>query len=272
MNQKRPKRYNQPEPSSQINAVLGWGAAALVAFGIALATYDFASNSQSTFIGGLLNSEAQQSDDALFTASIEERSPEQIERENILLQIRNLRDRMQAFAASERAMTKRIGELEAAIAVLEQETSDNISTPTDNSTQAFPAQDKPSATQPSQTLPDPIDGREMTGSLPSLVRQESSPTSISFAIDLGRAVSISEARADWETMKEQYKGAVDLSAFEPLVLIQDNKEGVPSLRILAGPFRDAGDAAMSCARLLGAGLETCAPSFYEGQKLFRSGS
>ncbi len=85
-----------------------------------------------------------------------------------------------------------------------------------------------------------------------------------FGIDLGTGTSMRDIRTRWVALMEKY-GAL-MAGYEPLISVQDAGKGI-ELRLVAGPFADANEAAALCAKLRGAGVPTCAPSSYDGQRL-----
>ena len=86
-----------------------------------------------------------------------------------------------------------------------------------------------------------------------------------YGVDIGSALTIEALRARWNTIRAAHPQL--LEGLEPLVSIKE----VPhanrvELRLLAGPFADAGAAARLCAALSPAGL-FCQPTMFDGQHL-----
>lgn len=85
-----------------------------------------------------------------------------------------------------------------------------------------------------------------------------------FGIDLGGATTLSGLRALWRRTAKANKELADL---HPIVAIQERARGRRlNLRLLAGPFGDAAEAAKLCA-ILTARRQPCATSVFDGQRL-----
>lgn len=82
-----------------------------------------------------------------------------------------------------------------------------------------------------------------------------------FAIDLGTYRTMAALDTGWQKAKQDHAGL--LGELNALANVDDGQNGV-ELRLLAGPFRNAADAASYCARLVSQG-RNCQPSLYIGQ-------
>lgn len=105
------------------------------------------------------------------------------------------------------------------------------------------------------TIPD--DGMKGKGAMTLATRSE-------FGIDLGPSESLRSARTAWVKLMEQY-GSL-MTGYEPLISVQDADDNVP-LHLVVGPFSNLAEAASACAKLKAAGLASCAPVPYEGQRM-----
>lgn len=94
---------------------------------------------------------------------------------------------------------------------------------------------------------------------------EMADTSVShtlFAVDLGAETSFGGLRARWDKLRKKYP---DIAHLSPRIAVRDNK-GKVELRLIAGPFENAADAARACAELLAKGT-ACDGSLFDGQRL-----
>lgn len=82
-----------------------------------------------------------------------------------------------------------------------------------------------------------------------------------FAIDLGTYPNMAALDEGWAKSKKEYAGL--LGQLNALANVNDGTNGV-ELRLVAGPFKNAADAASYCARLVAQG-QRCQPSIYLGQ-------
>lgn len=85
-----------------------------------------------------------------------------------------------------------------------------------------------------------------------------------FAVDLAGAQSLAGSITLWQTLTADHPDL--LGNFQPAVIARDTAEGGLDLRLIAGPIRNAADAAALCAKLKDQGL-ACALAVYNGQKL-----
>jgi hypothetical protein len=91
---------------------------------------------------------------------------------------------------------------------------------------------------------------------------DTSPTRTMFGVDLGSESSFGALRMRWDNLRRQYP---ELSRLSPRISVRDNK-GKVELRLIAGPFENAADAAKACAGLLSKGA-VCDGGLFDGQRL-----
>jgi hypothetical protein len=96
-----------------------------------------------------------------------------------------------------------------------------------------------------------------TGSLTMTSRSQ-------FGIELGTDQTMGALKTRWIKLMEQF--GVIMTGYEPVINASDGKTGV-MLHLVVGPFSNAAEAAEACAKLRSAGLSTCAPVPYDGQRL-----
>ncbi len=86
-----------------------------------------------------------------------------------------------------------------------------------------------------------------------------------FGIDLGSANSINGLRALWRGLVKSHKA--QLGGLRPLIAVHERKNGLGlQLRLIAGPIKDAADAARVCAVLSDANRD-CKTTAFDGQRL-----
>lgn len=94
---------------------------------------------------------------------------------------------------------------------------------------------------------------------------EALPARLDFGIDLGGASTIEGLRALWASTKAAHAPLLD--NLQPAAILRPTgKNGAPQLRLMAGPFADAGAAAAVC-RAFAPGRGACRPFAFDGQKL-----
>ncbi len=91
---------------------------------------------------------------------------------------------------------------------------------------------------------------------------EAALTRTSFGIDLGSEASFGGLRTRWDNLRKQYP---ELGRLSPRISARD-KNGKVELRLIAGPFENAADAAKACASLLSKGT-LCDGGLFDGQRL-----
>jgi hypothetical protein len=91
---------------------------------------------------------------------------------------------------------------------------------------------------------------------------EAALTRTSFGIDLGSEASFGWLRTRWDNLRKQYP---ELGRLSPRISARD-KNGKIELRLIAGPFENAADAAKACASLLSKGT-LCDGGLFDGQRL-----
>jgi hypothetical protein len=85
-----------------------------------------------------------------------------------------------------------------------------------------------------------------------------------FAIDLGRANSVSGLRALWRGL---VKTNPELGPLHPIIVVKEGNTGLGmQLRLAAGPLQDAATAAKICAALLET-QHACETTVFDGQRL-----
>jgi hypothetical protein len=87
----------------------------------------------------------------------------------------------------------------------------------------------------------------------------------SFGLDLGSEASFGALRARWDTLKKAHP---ELARLSPRISVRDAK-GRVELRLIAGPFSNASDAARVCAQLFVKGV-SCDGGLFDGQRLPQS--
>lgn len=85
-----------------------------------------------------------------------------------------------------------------------------------------------------------------------------------FGIELGTDQTMGGLRTRWVKLMEEF--GMIMTGYEPLISASDSESGV-TLHLVVGPFSNAQDAAEACVKLRAAGVSTCAPVPYDGQRL-----
>lgn len=100
---------------------------------------------------------------------------------------------------------------------------------------------------------------------PAVTAPSTLPAKLDFGIDLGGASTIEGLRALWASTRVAHAPLLD--ALQPAAILRPTgKNGAPQLRLMAGPFADAGAAAAVC-RAFAPGRGMCRPFAFDGQKL-----
>jgi len=136
-------------------------------------------------------------------------------------------------------------------------------TAVENSTpEPMPAPTPPSIIQ-AIPIPDPQQaGRE---DAEKTVEDETPVAVADFGIDLGAANSISGLRALWRGLAKSHKA--HLEGLRPLLAVHERRNGLGlQLRLIAGPIKDAAEAARICAAL-GEAARDCKTTAFDGQRL-----
>lgn len=89
-------------------------------------------------------------------------------------------------------------------------------------------------------------------------------TQTRFAIDLGRSGTLGEMAKRWAELADKHDDLLD--GLTPLAAIGEDVDQQMEIRLVAGPFDNAADAAARCAAFYGTGL-ICRPAVYQGQRL-----
>jgi hypothetical protein len=115
----------------------------------------------------------------------------------------------------------------------------------------MPALPPPTAAQPAS---------DVTASAPPAAPR------IEFGIDIGGASNIEMIRAQWSMLRGQHPTL--LEGLTPVVSVRDLRQRrTVELRLVAGPVPNANAAAQLCAALNAAGLPSCQPAVFDGQRL-----
>mgnify|MGYP001366585835 CR=1 FL=1 len=85
-----------------------------------------------------------------------------------------------------------------------------------------------------------------------------------FGIDLGAASTVNGLRRLWAAALKTHKD--DLAPLSPALAVRERPGGRVEFRLLAGPLRDAADAARLCATVATA-KRPCTPAVFDGQRL-----
>lgn len=94
---------------------------------------------------------------------------------------------------------------------------------------------------------------------------ESAVALADFGLDLGAANSINGLRALWRGLIKSHKPQLD--GLRPLIAVHERRNGLGlQLRLVAGPIRDAAEAARICAVLSDADRD-CKTTAFDGQRL-----
>jgi hypothetical protein len=130
---------------------------------------------------------------------------------------------------------------------------------------AAPANPVPAADAPVG----PSAARQPAAASGGLVATEQATASVAtrteFAADIGGDATLDGLRALWASLKSGHP--VLMQGLRPVVAVREaGKPGVVELRLLVGPFANAGAAARLCAALAGSGLP-CQPTVFDGQRL-----
>jgi hypothetical protein len=87
-----------------------------------------------------------------------------------------------------------------------------------------------------------------------------------FGVDVGGANSVNGLRALWRGLLKSRSNA-PLAALQPIIVIKESKIGLGmQLRLVAGPFSDAAEAAKICAVMAEYG-RPCETAVFDGQRL-----
>jgi hypothetical protein len=87
-----------------------------------------------------------------------------------------------------------------------------------------------------------------------------------FGVDVGGANSVNGLRALWRGLLKSRSNA-GLAALQPIIVIKESKTGLGmQLRLVAGPFNDAAEAAKICA-VMAEHERPCETTVFDGQRL-----
>lgn len=97
------------------------------------------------------------------------------------------------------------------------------------------------------------------------IAQAGQPARIAYGVDIGSGFTIQALRARWTAVRSARPEI--FAGLEPILSVRDApRANRVELRLVAGPFPDAGAAARLCAELTPSGL-SCQPAMYDGQHL-----
>jgi hypothetical protein len=129
------------------------------------------------------------------------------------------------------------------------------------------AEPMPAPTPPSiiQAIPIPDPQQPGREDAEKTVEDETPVAVADFGIDLGAANSISGLRALWRGLAKSHKA--HLEGLRPLLAVHERRNGLGlQLRLIAGPIKDAAEAARICAAL-GEAARDCKTTAFDGQRL-----
>ncbi|MCC2111703.1 MAG: hypothetical protein KDJ16_06690 [Hyphomicrobiales bacterium] len=92
----------------------------------------------------------------------------------------------------------------------------------------------------------------------------STTTRTNFGVDLGGAENFGDLAQRWKTLKSAHPDL--FGELVPMVAAREDIDKAIELRLVAGPFGNAADAAVFCARFHDEGVR-CRPAVFEGQRL-----
>ncbi len=92
----------------------------------------------------------------------------------------------------------------------------------------------------------------------------STTTRTDFGVDLGGAANFDALAERWKSFKSKHPDL--LGDLVPMVAAREDVDREIELRLVAGPFSNAADAAVFCARFHDEGVR-CRPAVFEGQRL-----
>lgn len=95
------------------------------------------------------------------------------------------------------------------------------------------------------------------------VSEASTVQSTGFAITLASAATMTDAQKLWRALGERHPDL--LGSLEPRLVV-DEISGLLSLRVIAGPFRNAAEAQALCAKFRSTG-QPCETTVFDGQRL-----
>ena len=142
------------------------------------------------------------------------------------------------------ALSERMGKIEARFS----EMTGSIGAPTTLA---------PGGTGQSSTAPD------FDGLVPPVSDAQDGVAYTQFGMELGTYADLTTLKAAWSDLVRQYPALFE--GLDGLATIRD-RGGRTELLLIAGPFRNAAEAAERCGRAEASGLK-CLPAFYLGQQL-----
>ena len=164
-------------------------------------------------------------------------------------QIETLRREIAAMKQRERLLETRIADLQMALGPV----TGAISSP---------------ATGPVEVERSPLPGRgfgdELAAKSPLPVVEAKQPTRTFFAVDLGQDKTLDDLRKRWLALAAKYPP--QLKDLEARYALAGGRSRGAGYKLIAGPFSNAADAALVCARLK-ARKQACEQAIFSGEKL-----
>lgn len=121
----------------------------------------------------------------------------------------------------------------------------------------------PSATTPDATIARPLAAPDFDGLLPPDSTSGSEAAYTQFGMELGTYGDLTTLKKAWSDLVRQYPALFE--GLDGLATIRD-RSGRTELLLIAGPFRNAAEAAERCGKAESSGIK-CLPAFYLGQQL-----
>jgi hypothetical protein len=122
--------------------------------------------------------------------------------------------------------------------------------------------DRAQTATPAGITPAASDPKPVRTTSVATAEPEAALTRTTFGVDLGSEASFGALRTRWDNLRKQYP---ELGRLSPRISARD-KNGKVELRLIAGPFENAADAAKACASLLSKGT-LCDGGLFDGQRL-----
>ena len=121
----------------------------------------------------------------------------------------------------------------------------------------------PSAATPGAATGRPTAALDFDGLIPTDTAPDSGAAYTQFGMELGTYGDLTTLKREWSDLVRQHPALFE--GLDGLATIRD-RGGRTELLLIAGPFRNAADAAAQCGKAEAAGIK-CLPAFYLGQQL-----
>ncbi len=121
----------------------------------------------------------------------------------------------------------------------------------------------PSAATPGAAAGRPTASLDFDGLMPTNAAPDSGAAYTQFGMELGTYGDLTTLKRAWSDLVRQHPALFE--GLDGLATIRD-RGGRTDLLLIAGPFRNAADAAAQCGKAEAAGIR-CLPAFYLGQQL-----